>query len=225
MFQGSRLPVQRGIQVWSRLLISQAEVIVARGVLLVTVVQTRFRCCLGNRVPPKRVGNLKSVAEAEDRQKVPGLQKVLKVANQAEVTGPAAAKEAGSSFATGSGNSGSGFGGGLSGIGSGYHANVSGSAYGSNYGGSIHGRSESRSRMASQDGDDTMSIHSHSSRLSRSSKRSTRSKKSIGSSIGKRLRSRSRSRSESRDQSRQEDDVKFHSWGKYVNSDAGEMLF
>jgi len=132
---------------------------------------------------------------------------------------------AGSSFATGSGNSGSGFGGGLSGIGSGYHANVSGSAHGSNYGGSIHGRSESRSRMASQDGDDTMSIHSHSSRLSRSSKRSTRSKKSIGSSIGKKLRSRSRSRSESRDQCKQEDDVKFHSWGKYVNSDAGEMLF
>lgn len=94
MLQESRLPVQRGIQVWSRLLISQAEVIVARGVLLVTVVRTRFRCCLGNRVRPKRVGNLKAVAEVEDLQKVPGPQKVLKVANQAEVTGPAAAKEA-----------------------------------------------------------------------------------------------------------------------------------
>ena len=43
---------------------------------------------------PKRVGNLKAVAEVEDLQKVPGPQKVLKVANQAEVTGPAAANEA-----------------------------------------------------------------------------------------------------------------------------------
>jgi hypothetical protein len=63
-------------------------------VLLVTVVRIRFRCCHGNLVRPKKVGNPREVAEVADPQKVPDPQKVLKVANQVEVTDQAAVNEA-----------------------------------------------------------------------------------------------------------------------------------
>ena len=85
---------------------------------------------------------------------------------------------------------------------------------GSNHGGSIF--DDNKSRYTSRDNDDAMSVSS------RGSKSSRRSKKSIGSSISKRLRSRSRSR-DSHHGGHQEDS-KFHAWGQYVNSNAGQDI-